>query len=348
MRSITYRMLRSLILTNQFLTPSTNGNGKNDMIAVIKAVGGLQWGAEDLSLLSRLNYFESRWVREAVEKKELIEVHVLRGGLRIIPPEDYPYFFAGTREVIERIADRRLIVLEKMTDDHRHILHLLSKEGPLTRKEVRQKTNLPNCGKLINQLLVEGKVIRAGRRKNSILIDTLKNWLPQTDLEKVSPRESRLWMARKFLTVYGPSTASEIAHWAGWTAIRGREVLSQLTEEERIEEVALNGSQRYMLSSTEFPPEENIPYVRLLHNDDEVHLACSGRCRELFGFDWKYRFSTTAAVLQNNRIIGEMVINRRKNILFVSQSPSGVDRPMLQEQVDRLGKLWHATCDRKE
>ncbi|MBU7025278.1 MAG: winged helix DNA-binding domain-containing protein, partial [Theionarchaea archaeon] len=239
MQCITSDMLASLILAHQFVTPSTCGSGRKDLVNIVRLVGGLQWGAEDLSLLSRINHVESSWIREAVEKKELLEVHVLRGGLRIIPSEEYPYYFAGTREVIERIYDRRLVTLKKMTDDHRSIIELLSREGRLPLKEIRRKTNLPNTRHLVNQLLIDGKLIRASRKKNQVLIDTLENWLPGMILEDICLEEARLWMAKKFLSVYGPSTESELAHWAGWTVTRGREVMKQLSEEEATEEVIL-------------------------------------------------------------------------------------------------------------
>ncbi len=347
MLSITYETLSSLILAHQFLTPSTQKSGKKDVIEIIKSVGGLQWGAEDMSLLSRLQHFEMNWIDEAIEKKELIEVHVLRGGLRIITPEDYPYLFAATREAIERLSDRRLVPLKKMTDDHEKILYLLKREGPLTRKEIKLKIALPRSDFLVNELLVEGKIIRAGRKKNLVLIDTLENWLPGMDLENVDLGASRLKMGEKFLTIYGPSTASELAHWAGWSLTRGREVLSHLMEKGLITEVTLEGSPRFMGSGTQFPPRDTIPYLRLLHNDDEVHLACSGRCTELFGFDWKYRFSTTAAVLQNNRIVGEIEISKRKNTLSIGRCPPGVDTTMLSEYIERLAELWHAIPDWK-
>ena len=91
-------------------------------------------------------------------------------------------------------------------------------------------------------------------------------------------------MAEKYLSVYGPSTAAELAHWAGWTITRGKEVLSELGEEGKITKINISNTLRFMLSGTEFPPKEKYPYVRLLHNDDEIHLAWSGRCKELFKF----------------------------------------------------------------
>lgn len=339
-------MLRSLILANQFVTPSTSGSGRTDLVRVVKSVGGLQWGAEDLSLLSRLNHVESSWVREAVERKELLEVHVLRGGLRIIAPEEYPDYFAGTREVMERIFDRRLVTLKRMTDDHRKILALLSREGRLPLKEIQRKTNLPNTRHLVNQLLIDGQLVRASRKKNQVLIDTLENWLPGLILEDTCVEKARLWMAKKFLSVYGPSTESELAHWAGWTTIRGREVMEQLSEEGVLEQVLLGDSSRVMLSHTEFPRKESIPYLRILHNDDEIHLACSGRCRELFGFNWKYRFSTTAAILQDNRILGEITLTKRKDTVTLGPSPRGVNDSLLSEQLERLRTMWHTTVVR--
>jgi uncharacterized protein YcaQ len=339
-------MLASLILANQFVTPSTCRSGRKDVVDLVKSVGGLQWGAEDLSLLSRLHHVESSWIRDAVEKKELLEVHVLRGGLRIIPSEEYPYYFAGTREVMERIADRRLVPLKKMTDDHRRILGLVSREGPIPMKEIRQKTSLPNTRNLVNQLLIDGTLVRAGRKKTQVLIDTLENWLPGMILEDTNVEEARLWMARKFLTVYGPFTEVELAHWAGWTSTRGREVLAQLSEKGGIEKVFLGDSSRFMLCHTEFPKKEDTPYLRILHNDDEIHLACSGRCRELFGFDWKYRFSTTAAILQNNRILGEITLTKRNKVVTVGPSPQRTDDFLFSNQLERLENLWHVTIQR--
>jgi uncharacterized protein YcaQ len=346
MKSVTYDMLASLIVANQFVTPSTSRRGRKDMVNLIRSVGGLQWGAEDLSLLSRLRHFESSWIRETVEKKELLEVHVLRGGLRIIPSEEYPSYFAGTREVMDRIADRRLIPLKKMTDDHRRILGLLSREGRLPMKEIQQKTNLPNARNVVNQLLIDGTLVRAGRKKTQVLIDTLENWLPGMVLEDTSVEESRLWMARKFLTVYGPSTEAELAHWAGWTLTSGRKVMAQLSEKGVVDKVALGDSSRFMLCDTEFPEKEDIPYLRILHNDDEIHLACSGRCGELFGFDWKYRFSTTAAILQSNRILGEITLTKKRDVITVGPPPQGTDDSLFSDQLERLKNLWNATIER--
>lgn len=344
MRSITDEMVSSYILAHQFLTPSTMRGGKSHMIDTIRGVGGLQWGAEDISLLARLSHFESGWIREAVEKKELLEVHVLRGGLRIIPADEYAFYFAGTREVLERVHDRRLHIAKEITDDHKRILQVISQEGRMTSKEIRKKTNLPHAGTLVNGLLGAGKLIRAGRKKNEVLFATLEEWLPYIHLESVSPHESRLWLAKKFFRTYGPATESQLAHWAGWTVTRGKEVISHL-KKEGITEVSLGKKFCFMLSDTEFPPKEDRPYVRLLHNDDEIHLACSGRCKALFGFSWKYRFSTTAVVLQNNRIMGEMKISKKKDIFSVEVDLPEVDDTLLTEQIERLAALWDASLD---
>jgi len=85
----------------------------------------------------------------------------------------------------------------------------------------------------------------------------------------------------------------------------------------------------------------------LLHNDDEIHLACSGRCGELFGFDWKYEFNTTAAVLQSSRIIGEIRISKRRNVLDTASLLPQADSQMLLKQLKRLAELWQASLNWK-
>lgn len=314
------------------------------MVDTVRAIGGVQWGAEDLVLLARLTHFESEWVREAVERGELIEVHVLRGGLRIIPADECPFYFAGTREAIERVSDRRLHIAREITDDHRAVLKAVSKGGRMTLQDIVKETQIPHTNTLVNGLLGAGKLIRAGRKKNNVLFATLEEWLPNVCLETVSAHESRVWLAKKFLTIYGPSTASELAHWAGWSVTRGKEVMSYL-EEEGITERFLDGEPQVMLSGTVFPPPEERPYVRLLHNDDEIHLSYSGRLKTLFGLQWEYKFSTTAAVLQNNKIIGTVKIRKKKKVLTVEADLPEVDEDLFAEQVDRLAALWHATLD---
>ena len=341
-KDITYEMLSSYILAHQFLPPSTMKSDKKDMVPLIQSIGGLQWGSEAISLCSRLHHFEAAWVQEAVETKALIEVHVLRGGLRIISPEDYPFYFAGTREVMGRINDFRLVMPERITDGHREILQMLSNKERMTFNEIKKKTNLPNSRQLINELLVAGKIIRAGRKGNNVLFDTMENWLPFICLD-IEKEEGMLWMAKKYLDIYGPATASELGHWAGWTVSKAKEVLSQLAQEGHIVVVNLCGFPRYMLSHTEFPPREENPYLRILHNDDEIHLTCSGRCRELFGFRWKYKFSTTAVVLLNNNIAGEIKISKKKDVLYVDSSSLDVDLSMLSTQLEKLAKAWNTT-----
>ncbi|MBU7024397.1 MAG: hypothetical protein HXS40_09555, partial [Theionarchaea archaeon] len=66
-----------------------------------------------------------------------------------------------------------------------------------------------------------------------------------------------------------------------------------------------------------------------------------------FGFDWKYRFSTTAAILQNNRILGEITLTKRKDLITVGSSPHGIDDSLFSEQLERLKNMWHATVVRE-
>ena len=331
----------SLILHNQFLTPSTEKKGKEAIIDVIRSIGGLQWGAEDVSLVARLSDYRAAWIKELIEERELIEVHVLRGGLRIIPADEYPLYFAGTREVIQRVSDRRLHIAHTITPDHAAILEVVHSDGLLTMKEIKKKTHLPSTSFLVNGLLGAGRLIRAGRKKNQVLFATLEDWLPGVDLDAVNEAASHHWLAKKYLTVYGPSTVSELAHWAGWTVSSSKHILEGMADD--LEEIISNGTSRYMISGTTFPEKENRLYLRVLHNDDEIHLSCSGRCHTLFGYARGYHFSTTAAVLENNVIIGEITIRKKKNTLTVEGELPAVDYELLEEQVAQLGRAWHAT-----
>ncbi|NIV68320.1 hypothetical protein GWN43_05690, partial [Candidatus Bathyarchaeota archaeon] len=150
------------------LTPETLGKSKKDVPSVVRALGGLQYGGHKLELSSRFQDFKPEWFDYWYERYVLIEGHVLRGALRIVNVDEYPYYFKATRCVSRRRNYQRCP--SSLGDNHLVALSFLRKHGPLTPSEFTRLFEAEHSGsgdgkRLLLDLYNHGEVARMGRKK---------------------------------------------------------------------------------------------------------------------------------------------------------------------------------------
>ena len=308
------------------LTPHTLGKSREDVPSVVRATGGLQYGGHKTELFSRFEDFKSEWFDYWYENHVLIEGHVLRGALRIINADEYPYYFKATRSVARRRPYQKCPL--SLSDNHINALNFISKYGPFTPSQFKELfggtyAQLKGVAKkLLYDLYNYGKIARMGRRRQKPLYHAVEKLPYKLDMSQISEKEAKEWLFLKCLGVYGPFTVKDVAHWVGWNITEAKGILDALLEEKKVVGVNIEG-----VLDTNFVRVEdfsflnslrnNLPehsFIRILFNDDALLLGYYKRLKDYFGYLWKYPQLSEgivwrAAVLHGRQLIGEAIVD---------------------------------------
>jgi uncharacterized protein YcaQ len=215
-------------------------------------------------------------------------------------------------------------------------LNFIERQGPFTPSEFKktfseEHLQLADKAKmLLYDLYNYGKIARIGRRNNKPLYHSIKKLPYKLGMEQISEKEGQKWLFLKSLSIYGPFTVTDIAHWVGWTLTETREIANILLQEGKIASISVEDQRKNhylrvedldLLNSL----RNNLPeysFVRILFNDDALLLGNYRRLKDFFGYDWKYpQFSEgiiwRAAILHGRQLIGEAIVDiHRKDRFF--------------------------------
>lgn len=318
-------VVKEYVLQRLRLTPSTWGRTMDDVPNVVRDIGGLQYGGHGIELFNRFEGYRSEWFDHWYENYTLIEGHVLRGALRIVTPDEYPYYFKATRSVARK--RRYQNCPSTLNRDHDLACELLDRNGPLTSPEFKElfRETYPRLesrpGKLLQDLYNYGRVARMGRKKQKPIFHTIERLPYSLDMLGVSEEEARGWLTLKSLSIYGPSNPRDIAHWVGWNLNETREIIKSLLSRGEIVKVRIEGDQdTFYLRAEDIPLLDSLSkdlpeysFVRILFNDDALLLGYLPRLKSIFGYDWRYpQFSEgvvwRAGVLCGRELIGGAVV----------------------------------------
>jgi len=320
-------VVKEFVLQRLRLTPYTLGKGKEDVPSVVRAVGGLQHGGHKIELFNRFENFKPEWFDYWYENYTLIDGHVLRGALRIVNFDEYPYYFKATRSVARRRVSYHKCPLS-LSASHLIAFDFLDKYGPFTPSEFKKSfgTKYPQLKNVARKLLYElynyGKVARMGRKNQKPLYHAVGKLPYRLDMSKLSEKKAKEWLFLKCLSIYGPLTLKDIVHWVGWNVTEAKETLDTLSMKRNITSVNVEdqGDANYvrvedvaLLNSL----KNNLPkhsFIRILFNDDALLLGYYGRLRDFFGYHWKYPQLSEgvvwrAAILHGRNMIGEAVVD---------------------------------------
>jgi len=307
------------------ITPDTAGKSREDIPSVIRDTAGLQYGGHMIELFNRFQDFRSEWFAYWFRNYSLTEGHVLRGALRIVNTDEYPYYFKATRCVARRRSYHRCP--ESLTESHFLALGFLRQHGPLTPAEFQERFGCRNpelanfARRLLDDLYNYGEVARMGRRNQKPLYHALEKLPYKLDMSIVTEAEAKKWLCLKALGTYGPFTVEDIAHWIGWNLTETKETLSTLLEEKKITVVSIKGDVKTHYLKVEDVAyldalEKNLPehsFIKILFNDDALLLGFYKRLNADFGYDWRYPQLSEgivwrAAVLYGRDLIGEAIV----------------------------------------
>jgi hypothetical protein len=333
-----------------------------------------------LSLWARVPDFQRQGLEDALyERRELVRVHCMRMTVHMVPSDEVPFFFQA---YVERHARAEfqgwesLLVQAGLCQEgeaeaflkqlHRRVLDVLTERGPSTVRQISQavpelKTKIRHgVGKsyegqfsigsrLMLTMSVLGLLVRARPRgtwrSNLYEYAALSDWLPDVDLESVTPQEARACLVRRYLAAFGPATLDDVQWWTGFSKGEAKEVLGTLRP--AAVEVSIEGlSDGYFMLADDaqrlrdfVPPDA--PFVFFLPGLDPYIMGYRDRGRFLASehrakvFDRAGNAMPTVWV--NGRVVGAWGQRRDGSVVHgLFESVGEEERALLAGEVQRL------------
>lgn len=200
---ISQELLRVVQMKRHHLAPETKGRDKQDIITILRGVGGLSW-------LTPIYHRMARWKREWLpelqwEEKKIVEGRFFGGALQYVPTEELPIYYQALTPEIE------------LTTNDGLILDYIEENGPVSKDEITAGVHLSRKAikKGLHRLDLSLRIVRAGWTKTRTwgqpLWETLQRWSPQIELEAIKPEQAREELILKFLTTNGVLTLAQSA-----------------------------------------------------------------------------------------------------------------------------------------
>lgn len=333
-----------------------------------------------LSLWARGPDFQRQELEDALyERRELTRVHCMRMTVHAVPSDEVPLFF---RAYVERHTQAEfrgwesLLVqaglcreggAEALLEElHRQVLDVLIEKGPSTTREINQavpelKAKIRHSvdksyagefsigSRLVLTMSVLGLLVRARPRgtwrSNLYEYAVLSDWLPDVDLECVTPQEARAWLVRHYLAAFGPATFDDVQWWTGFSKGETEEALGALRA--AAVEVAIEGlGDGYLMLADDarrlhdFTPPDD-PYVFLLPDLDPYIMGYSDRRRFLADEHRVKVFdragNAVPTVWVNGRVVGAWGQRGDGSVVYGFFEPVGEDeQASLENEIQRL------------
>ena len=334
-----------------------------------------------LSLWARVPDFQREALEDALyERRDLVRVHCMRMTVHAVPSDEVPVFFQAYVERHARAEFRGwepLLVQAGMCQEgeaevllkklHRRVLDVLTEKGPSTVRQISQavpelKTKIRHdVGKpyegefsigsrLVLTMSVLGLLVRArprGTWRSSLYeYAALSDWLPDVDLESVTPQEARAWLVHRYLAAFAPAALDDVQWWTGFSKGETEEALEALKP--AVVEVAVEGlGDGYLMLADDaqrlsgFSPPDD-PYVFFLPDLDPYIMGYQDRRRFMAPGHRTKIFdragNAVPTVWVNGQVVGAW--GQRKNdgkVIYGLFEPVGEEeRALLEDEAQRL------------
>jgi len=272
---------RTLLQRQHLLQPATI-----PAVGMVEHLLGLQ--AQDvlppyLSLRARIRDFEPTALSDALEKRELVRLLVMRGTIHVLTQDDALTLRQFTQPLLTRhvkTAEWGRGVPAERYDEVEALTHAALADGPLAVRrlgellaEVFPERSASDCGNLAKSLVPLVQLPPRGLWKQSggQVYDTVECWLGRPMQEP-----DRAEIVRRYLRAYGPSTPADVTTWSGATGLR--EVFKGLGDELVVHRDE-DGKELWDLADLDLATGDEPAPVRLLGRYDNVWLSHARRDR---------------------------------------------------------------------
>jgi Winged helix DNA-binding domain len=280
LRVLTDRVLNRTLLQRQHLMEPVS----MPVLDMVDHLLGLQ--AQDvlppyLSLRARIRDFEPSSLSDALEKRELVRLLVMRGTIHVLTARDAltlrPFTQSLLTKGIKGAAWGRGFPVERYAEAETLTRAALA-DGPLAVKRLGEvltdafpDRSPSDCGNLAKSLVPLVQLPPRGLWKQSggQVYDTVETWLGESMREP-----DRAEIVRRYLRAYGPATPADVTTWSG--AIGLREVFKELDLVAYRDE---DGKELWDLPGLELAAGDEPAPVRLLGKYDNVWLSHAQRDR---------------------------------------------------------------------
>jgi uncharacterized protein YcaQ len=241
--SITLSEARNLVVRKQRLTPSTRGRSKDDIVRVVENLCGVQYDplpviaqAHYITLWNRVQGFKQDWLDSLLyEERWLIEFMLMRQTLNIIPTEELPYYFQGTRSVA-RMGWIQQVIDKKDDKTSQEIVKKLCEKGEVSPKDFHYASFRP--------LSYSGGIFISRRDRGIFRMPyyrVFSEYFPNIQLDSVDEATARKYLVLKALSAYGVSSSRHIAYWIGYKVRETEGILEKLEKEDVVTRVEIEG-----------------------------------------------------------------------------------------------------------
>jgi hypothetical protein len=358
-----------------------------DVVQVTRDVAALHaTGATGpyLSLWARIPDFQRQALEDALyERRKLARVLCMRVTLHIVPSDEVPFFFQAYHERRipaefrnwESLCVQAGICQEEEAEEllknlHHRVLDVLGEKGPSTLPEISQEVpelrarirhdvgksyegEFSIGSRLVPSMCALGLLIRArprGTWRSSLHeYAALSDWLPDVDLESVTPQEARAWLVRRYLAAFGPATFDDVQWWTGFSKSETKKALGALKSE--VVEVTVEdlGDGYLMLADDAWRLRDfavpDVPYVFLLPDLDPYIMGYRERQRflapEHHGKLFDRAGNAVPTVWANGRVVGAW--GQRKDngkVIYGIFEPLGeYEQALLVDEAQRLERF---------
>lgn len=309
-----------------------------------------------LGLAARLTAFEPRTLSEALERREVVRMGLLRTTLHLVTAADAVAMWPILENVLARTwantsfrRDLAGVDLAAIVDEAREFVAAAPRSGPEIRAHLarrwpdRPAASLASVARYhlpVVQVPPRGLWGRTGRPSWQLL-DT---WLAGADVAPPAgaPPLTVDGLVRRYLAAFGPATAADVATWSWLTGIR--EVLKRLRPTLRIVRDE-GGRELWDVPDGPLPDPATPAPPRFLPEYDNLLLSHQDRTRvippELAGRFTGY----VGTFLVDGFVAGQWRLDRARTGVTLVLEPFGelrpADRDAVVDEGRRLAALHH-------
>jgi hypothetical protein len=336
--------------------------GPGELVQVVSALGGLHAqvkSSAELSLWARMDGLEADAVRAALwEERTLVKLWAARGTLYLLPATELGLWLAALRTLpkfgntgepdelaraVGEALERKVLTREELAEA----------VGRRTGSEELAGFVRSSWGSYLKAASFQGLICFAPPDGNRVRFTSPRSWIDK--LDDPEPQDALREVTRRFLSVNGPATPSDLGRW--WfgppAPRRPAQLLASIADETT--EVELDGSPAWVLTE-DLPgllaatPE---PVARLLPAFDpwvigaarQAPLMPADQVRRIF----RPQGWISATLLVDGRIAGTWRHERQGTRLVVQLEPFGPlparARRGLEAEAGRLAAFLAADLD---